>query len=190
MTAPRLETFYSGTRIQETGYSIYKFMQRSSPPLTMLHLVRSVDEETLINILALLPTLKDLHLAEFVVSSRLFEALNVFEDSTTARVVGAAGNDVICPEMRGLRLSGTSFRSNAEDDTRMYTNAFVAMIRSRCFILKTFQTISYVYRSVRTFPIPLLDSDTPEALKGISDNLINGSVRIKGDGALPDPLTS
>ena len=92
MTAPRLETFYSGTRIQETGYSIYKFMQRSSPPLTMLHLVRSVDEETLINILALLPTLKDLHLAEFVVSSRLFDALTVFEDSTTARVVGAAYN--------------------------------------------------------------------------------------------------
>ena len=184
ITAPRLEILCSTAC--ETGYSIYKFMQRSSSPLTMMHLVESVDGETITNILTLLPTLKYLRLDELTEPSRLFRALTIFEDPTTGRVAGTAGRDVICPNMQGFRLGDI----NVDEGTNILTfvDALLAMVQSRYFILKTFQTIAFGYGPNDILPIPSLDLDRPGLYDEFYVNHCYEPIIIKGDGIPPDLL--
>ena len=180
MTAPRLEVFHIAGGSRQTGDSIHKFMQRSRPPLTSLHIVGAFfDEETLIKVLSLLHTLKDLRLKGLGLSARLFEELTAFEDHTTRRIIRSPNGEIICPELQILQL----FEVNVAGDRNMCLNALVSMIKSRYLILKTFQTISYVYRSAHTLPISSPKLDTHRHRLNILRNLVSGCLRIEGDAA-------
>ena len=120
--------------------TLINFFQRSTPPLTFLRIdCYDNSENTIIDVLRLLPTLREFYLLHVRITARFFQELTVLEAGDTGVNSLAAAP---CPE---LEVIGVIPQFQLElDHSAEYQNAFVTMLESRARHLGTFPKVTFV----------------------------------------------
>ncbi|EJC99511.1 uncharacterized protein FOMMEDRAFT_160580 [Fomitiporia mediterranea MF3/22] len=141
MTLPSLAVlFYEYGRYEGGGEILFRFIQRSSPPLTYLELYDyGAEEDVLISTIRLLPTLLQLRISGATVSTQFFQTLTMASNNSAPDASPAIEDHVICPGLRLLCLG--SLRILGNRDTCI--NALISMLNSRKQIFKVFKLGGY-----------------------------------------------
>ncbi|KAL5483547.1 hypothetical protein ACEPAI_8779 [Sanghuangporus weigelae] len=112
------------------GEALVNFFKRSLPPLTFLVINYEITrEDTVLEILRLLPTLKDFRYLFASVSTLLFRELTV-----------ADHRDLVCPALETLYLQSTVF----SEDRALCIEALISMLESRAQIKESFRTLKFI----------------------------------------------
>ncbi|KAL5532321.1 hypothetical protein ACEPAF_5891 [Sanghuangporus sanghuang] len=147
LTLPSLESleYVSGFE----GEILVSFLRRSSPPLTFLDIDhKNTKEDAVIEILRLIPTLKDFRYIHASVSSRFFRELQI-APTRNARIV--------CPVLETLVLQHVQLLGNLTE----CTESLICMLESRADIMESFRVLRFGFHfpptvevsELRDFPL-------------------------------------
>lgn len=121
---------------QESSQDVLNLLSRSMPSLTFLSMEVSpgidMPERDVIEILGLLPSLKDLRLNQVFLSPHFFRELAI-DDSV--------GGSVLCPALETLSLNNIRYT----EDEMAYPQALTAMLESRARNMASFGKIRFRY---------------------------------------------
>ena len=133
VTLPSLEVLK--LKAPGQGMPLVNFFERSAPPLRILG-IQCVDtsEETVIEVLRLLPTLQEFWFHFASISSRFFREL-------TAGVARNSRQPVICPAL--VYLCVDRYGEKPAEDSEAFFEALVSMVESRTRYLNTFSRITF-----------------------------------------------
>ncbi|KAL5483508.1 hypothetical protein ACEPAI_8740 [Sanghuangporus weigelae] len=129
LTLPSLEAleYVSGFE----GEVLVDFFRRSSPPLTFLDIDhKNTKEDAVIEILRLIPTLKDFRYIHASVSSRFFQEL---------QIAPTRNEQIVCPVLETLVLQHVQFLGNLTE----CTEALICMIESRADTMESFRVLRF-----------------------------------------------
>ncbi|KAL5483528.1 hypothetical protein ACEPAI_8760 [Sanghuangporus weigelae] len=169
----RLESYYTGPELvldnvtlpslkalelmsSRAGQPLLDFFHGSSPPLTFLHLdCADMREDTVIEILRLLPTLREFRYFEASVSARFFQELTITDSAT-------GGAQIVCPALETLVSPTIQFM----EDRRTCIDAFISMLESRSQIVDSFKKVGLPAGGLKLDVTSLRDtSDLQERLE-------------------------